>query len=78
MKRILNACLNQTIHFQLKDGIPHEAAVKEVEHELKQYKASLEKGRTRYLITEEQTQPDGSVIIRIKKQYLDYGVGDYM
>lgn len=35
MKRIQSACLSQTIHFQLKDGIPHEAAVQEAEREYK-------------------------------------------
>ena len=78
MKRIQSACLSQTIHFQLKDGIPHEAAVQEAEREYQQYKTGLERSRTKYRIDEEQRQPDGSIIIRIKKQYLDYDVGSYI
>ena len=78
MKRIQSACLSQTIHFQLKDGIPHEAAVQEAEREYQQYKTGLERSRTKYRIDEEQRQPDGSILIRIKKQYLDYDVGSYI
>ena len=78
MKRIQSACLSQTIHFQLKDGIPHEVAVQEAEHEYQQYRAGLERSRTQYRIEEERRQPDGSIIIRIKKQYLDYDVGSYI
>lgn len=78
MKRIQSACLNQTVHFQLKDGIPHEAAVREVQAEYQNYKSSLERSRTQYRILEELPQPDGSIIIKVKKQYLDYSVGDYL
>ena len=78
MKRIQSACLSQTVHFQLKDGIPHEAAVQEAEREYQQYKTGLERSRTKYRIEEEQRQPDGSILIRIKKQYLDYDVGSYI
>lgn len=38
MKRIKSACLLQTIHFQLKEDIPHEAAVRGVREELEHYK----------------------------------------
>lgn len=30
MKRIHSACLLQTLHFQLKEDIPHDAAVRTV------------------------------------------------
>lgn len=78
MKRIQSACLNQTVHFQLKDGIPHEAALQEVQAEYQNYKNSLERSRTQYRIVEELPQPDGSVIVKVKKQYLDYSVGSYL
>ena len=31
----------------------------------------MDRGRTRYQITEETEQPDGSVIVRVRKQYND-------
>ena len=34
--------------------------------------------RTAYKIEEEAVQPDGSVIVKIRKQYNNHNVGDYM
>ena len=39
--------------------------------EVEKYKASLEKNKTRFQIVEEKQQEDGSVLIRIRKQYND-------
>ena len=76
MKRIKTACLIQTIHFQLKDGIGHSAAIKNVQDEYEQYKHQLE--RTNYKIVNEETQADGSLIIEIKKQYNGHETGSYL
>lgn len=78
MKRIQSAVLHQLIHFQLKEGVPADTAVIEVRNEYEQYKKSLERSRAKYRITEENVQPDGSIIIRIRKQYLDYDCGSYI
>lgn len=78
MKRIQSAVLHQLIHFQLKEGVPADIAVTEVRNEYEQYKKSLERSRAKYRITEEKVQPDGSIIIRIRKQYLDYDCGSYI
>ena len=78
MKRILAACLQQTVHFKLKDGVDPQLGARLVREEYETYKLRLERSRTRYQILEESTQPDGSIIIRIKKQYLDYDVGSYI
>ena len=43
MKRIKTACLEQTVHFQLKEDIDHEMAVKMVNEEYEHYKRLLEK-----------------------------------
>ena len=77
MKRILAACLQQTVHFKLKDGIEPELGAKLVKEEYEGYKLKLERSRTRYQILEEQFQPDGSIIIKIKKQYNDSPCGEY-
>ena len=62
----------------LSDNVGHAQAVKFVKNEVEKYKASLEKSRTQYKIIEENPQPDGSVIIKIKKQYNYSPVGSYL
>ena len=78
MKRIKSACLLQAIHFQLKEDIPHEAAVRGVREELEHYKNQLTRNRTRYQIVDESVQPDGSILLRIKKQSNSYNCDEYM
>lgn len=78
MKRIIEACLEQTIHFQLKDGISPELAKQQVRQEYESYKMQMDRQRTQYKIVEEAEQPDGSLIIRIKKQNNTQPVGNYL
>lgn len=78
MKRIQAACICQTLHFMLKEDIAHEMAVRQVQEEVAHYKRTLERNRTQYKIIEETTQPDGSIIIKIIKQYNQSPVGDYL
>lgn len=78
MKRVKAACICQTLHFMLKDDLGHDYAVKLVNEEVAKYKASLDKNRTKYKLISEETQPDGSVMIKIIKQYNTSPVGDYM
>ena len=78
MKRVKAACICQTLHFMLKDDLGHDYAVKMVKEEVEKYKASLDKNRTKYKIVSEETQSDGSVMIKIIKQYNSSPVGDYL
>lgn len=78
MKRIKAACLEQTIHFQLKDGISAELAKQQVWQEYEAYKMQMDRHRTQYKIIEEAEQPDGSLIIKIKKQNNTQPVGGYL
>ncbi len=78
MKRIKAACICQTLHFMLKEDIDHDLAVRQVQEEVERYKHGLERNRTQHKILEETTQPDGSVIIKIIKQYNASPVGDYL
>ncbi len=78
MKRIKEACICQTLHFMLKEDVSHDYAVKLVKEEVAKYKASLEKKGVKYKLIEEAEQSDGSVIIRIKKQYNSAPVGSYL
>lgn len=78
MKRILAACITQTLHFKLKEGETGEYARRAVKEEVRKYKEGLEKGRTKFNILSEKEQEDGSVIIEIKKQYNSSPVGNYL
>lgn len=78
MKRIKAACICQTLHFMLKEDAERQWAVNQVKQDVEHYKQSLERNRTQYKIVEETTQPDGSVILKIIKQYNSAPVGDYM
>ena len=78
MKRVKAACICQTLHFMLKEDVGHDFAVKQVNDEVETYKKSLEKNGIRHKIVEETVQPDGSVIIRIIKQYNQCPVGEYL
>ena len=62
----------------LKDGISSEFNKRQVLTEVEHYKKTLEKNRTQYKIVEETVQEDGSVIIKIIKQYNASPVGDYL
>ncbi|MGN1409000.1 MAG: hypothetical protein ACI4XJ_02365 [Eubacteriales bacterium] len=78
MKRVMAACICQTLHFLLKDEIPKEQAVKLVREEVEQYKKTLEKNHTQYKIIEEENKPDGSIVVKVIKQYNTSPVGDYL
>ena len=78
MKRIKAACLEQTIHFQLKEGISSALARQQIRQEYESYKAQMDRHRTQYKIVEEAEQPDGSLIIKIKRQNNTQPVGSYL
>ena len=78
MKRVKAACLEQTIHFQLKEELPKEVAVKDVHSELEAYKAQLEHKHTKFKVVAQSTLEDGSILLKIKKQYNSYDCGDYL
>ncbi len=78
MKRVKAACICQTLHFMLKEDVAHDWGVKLVEQEFEQYKASLEKNRTQYKIVEQNVQPDGSIMVKVIKQYNNSPIGDYL
>ncbi len=78
MKRVKAACITQTLHFQLKEGVGENVAKSLVEQEVADYKSKLHKSGTQYNILSEEVQADGSVIMEIKKQYNNAPVGDYL
>lgn len=78
MKRIRYACLNQTIHFKLKEDVPHEWAVRMVQEEYAAYQHGLKEKNVPHRILAEEKQEDGSIVIRIKRQLNQYDVGTYL
>ena len=78
MKRIKAACLEQTIHFMLKDDMPREEAVQAVQAEYAHYIAQMDRNRTRYQILENKELPDGSLLVKLKKQHNSYDCSPYM
>lgn len=71
MKRVQSACILQTLVFSQKDDsyFSKEKAIALNKKEVEKYKASLDKNKTRFQITEESEQADGSIIVRVRKQY---------
>ena len=78
MKRVKAACICQTLHFMLKEDVAHDYAVRLVRDEVAKYKKNLERNHTRYKIVEETEQPDGSILVKVIKQYNTSPVGDYL
>lgn len=78
MKRIKAACICQTLHFMLKENVGHDSALKLVQEEVAHYKQSLERNHVQYKILEENTLEDGSIMLKIIKQYNQSPVGDYL
>ena len=78
MKRVRAACLYQTLHFLPKEDVDHATAVETVKAEVAHYKAQLERNQTAFKIDEETVLEDGSVLIRIRKQYNTVRVGEYL
>lgn len=78
MKRIKAACICQTLHFTLKEDTPRDYAIKLCRDDVEHYKKMLDRNRTLYKIVEETEQSDGSIIIKVIKQYNNSPVGDYL
>lgn len=73
MKRVKAACILQTLAFSQKPeiGFDKNQALKLNQEEFDHYKATLERTHTRYQIVDTAQQEDGSLIVRVRKQYND-------
>ena len=78
MKRIKAACVCQTLHFQLKEGVEHNFAVESVRQEVAYYKKQLERKGTQYKILGGNTLAAGSILLKIIKQYNQSPLVDYL
>lgn len=73
MKRVKAACILQTLVFMQKEdcGFSREQILNMNRQEITRYKNSLEHTRTRYQIISQEEQENGSIIVRVRKQYND-------
>ena len=73
MKRVKAACIFQTLVFSQKEdcGMTREQQLAANREELRRYRTTMDRQKTRYRITEETEQSDGSVLVRVRKQYND-------
>ncbi|MBE5767382.1 MAG: hypothetical protein E7335_09500 [Clostridiales bacterium] len=78
MRRIQFACLEQTIHFTMKEDIPHDEAQHYLRLEVEEYKNRMQAKRVKHRVLEEIEQPDGTILLKIKKQYNAYPCGTYL
>jgi len=78
MKRVQSACICQTLHFTLKEDLDHSSAVRLVKEEVEQYQKTMDRHHTRYKVVEQTAQPDGSIVVKVIKQYNVAPVGTYL
>ncbi len=73
MKRVKSACILQTLVFMQKPELNYskDRAQKFNEEEFEHYKATLERAKTRYQIVGTKIEEDGSLVVRVRKQYND-------
>lgn len=72
MRRIASACLEQTIRFEDVAGtIPPEV-------EFQQYKEKLQRKGVQYQILHTEPLPDGSLLVKLRRQYNSYKTDGYM
>lgn len=73
MKRVKAACILQTLVFMQKEdcGLSKASILETNRQELAHYKQTLDHTHTRHQIVSEEEQEDGSIIVRVRKQYND-------
>jgi len=71
MKRVKAACILQTLVFMQKDdGFLSKNSILEANRrEVERYTQAMDRTHTRYQIVSQEEQEDGSIIVRVRKQY---------
>lgn len=65
MKRILSACLEQTVIFESRE-------------EMEAYERQLEKKRVPFKVVSAEQAGDGRMDVKMKRRYVHYPVGEYL
>lgn len=73
MKRVKAACILQTLVFMQKEdcGLSKNSILETNRRGFEHYKQTMDRTHTRYQIVSEEEQEDGSIIVRVRKQYND-------
>lgn len=73
MKRVKAGCIMQTLVFMQKDGtfLSKSAILDANRCEIRRYLDGMDRTHTRYQIIGQEEQEDGSMILRVCKQYND-------
>lgn len=73
MKRVKAACVQQTLVFLQKEdcGLSREQILRTNRQEVERYKQSMDRTHTRYQIVSEAELENGSIELRVRKQYND-------
>ena len=71
MKRVRSGCIFQSLVFSQKpdSGLSKERILEMNKNEVERYKADLECKGTRYRITDEIIEDDGSIVLKVRKEY---------
>lgn len=77
MKRIQSACLIQTVSFYPKSEDPTSFEKEMVSKEYENYKEGMQRRGVRYKILREDRQPNGAIIVELKKQNNQQSIGHY-
>ena len=77
MKRIWAACLIQTIAFCPKDDNPTQFEKEMLQKEYENYKNLMNRRGTKYKILHEDVQPNGAIMVELKKQNNLQAIGYY-
>ena len=78
MKRIDAECLEQTLQFYCRSDLAMEDRKAHVKQEFEAYKARMGRRGVQYKVLEEIEQPDGSLIVKLKRQNIPHPVGNYL
>lgn len=81
MKRIQAAIISQTLKFTQKNDsiLSRESILNQNRAEVNKYKALLGRNKTRYKIDEENEEDDGSITLKIRKEYNNTApLGNYL
>ena len=73
MKRVKSACILQTLVFMQNEdcGLGKNYILETNRREFEHYKQTMDRTHTRYQIVSQEEQEDGSIIVRVRKQYND-------
>lgn len=81
MRRVKSACIFKTLVFSQKPdcGLSRDEQLKCNRDEVESYKTKMTLKHIRYRITEEVEQPDGSIVLKLRRQYNEtVGPGEYL